>query len=461
MEELDASRIVARQRDFFDSGATRDVGVREKHLKALARAIDGARSRILKAMKEDMGKPGWEAYIAEMGQSLSDLDRAARNVRSWARPRLVATPPYLFPASSWIYPEPLGVSLIIAPWNYPMGLAVAPLVGAVAAGDCAVVKPSEIAPATSAVLAAVLSETFDPAYVKAVEGGPEVARSLLEQRFDCIFYTGSARVGQLVMEAAAKNLTPVTLELGGKCPCIVEPDTDLRHTARRVAWGKFFNAGQTCISPDYLLVNSAAKQELITELAACVRRFYGDDPSKSPDYARMVSDAHFERVKALLDAGEVVTGGETDARSRFIAPTILDRVSPEDQVMQEEIFGPVLPVVEYGELEEAIAFVNERPRPLALYLFTRDRGKQARVLAETSSGGCCINDVMVHFSNSRLPFGGVGMSGFGKYHGRHSFDTFSNLKGVVRKSFLFDAYVRYPPYRNALKWTRKLLRYVF
>ncbi len=460
VDETSIGRLVQDQRDFFNSGVTRDVAFRTKQLKALGTAIYGNRQLILKALKEDLGKPAFEAYVAEVSQVLSDVDTAAKRVRSWARPRRVGTPLFLFPASSYVYPEPLGVALIIGPWNYPMDLVMAPLVGAIAAGNCAVVKPSELAPATSSAVASVIGESFDPTYIAAIEGGPDIARSLLAQRFDHIFYTGGGVVGRLVMEAAARELTPVTLELGGKSPCIVEPDTDLEHAARRIAWGKYFNAGQTCIAPDYLLVNRSVKRELLEALVKYVRLFYGADPSRSPDFARIVNDRHFERVSGLLGQGEILLGGDTDPSTRYIAPTIIDGVRAGDPVMREEIFGPVLPVMEYGELGEAIAFVNERPKPLALYFFSRDRDKQERVLAATSSGGCCMNDVLVHFSNSSLPFGGVGMSGFGKYHGKWGFDSFSNMKAVVRKSFLLDLYVRYPPYRNTLKWTRKLLRYI-
>jgi aldehyde dehydrogenase (NAD+) len=460
MDQEEIGRLVSSQRDYFDSGATRDLSFRTRQLDSLRKAIYGNRSLILKALAGDMGKPAFEAYVAEISQVLSDIDNAYKRLHRWARPRRVGTPGFLFPASSFIYPEPFGVALIIAPWNYPMDLAVSPLVGAVAAGNCAVVKPSEIAPATAGVMAKILGETFDPAYVAVVEGGPEVAEALLAQRFDYIFYTGGTVVGKVVMEAASKHLTPVTLELGGKSPCIVEPDIDLEHAARRIAWGKYFNAGQTCIAPDYLLVNRAVKRDLLEAIAGRINQFYGDDPQKSPDFARIVSDRHFERISRLMESGEVVTGGQTDPATRYIAPTVIDGVSADDPVMREEIFGPLLPVIDYGELGEAIEFVNSRPRPLALYFFSRDRRKQERVLAGTTAGGCCINDVLVHFSNNRLPFGGVGDSGLGRYHGRWTFETFSNMKAVVRKSFLLDVYVRYPPYRNTLKWTQKILRHI-
>jgi aldehyde dehydrogenase (NAD+) len=286
------------------------------------------------------------------------------------------------------------------------------------------------------------------------------AQALLAERFDYIFYTGGGVVGKIVMEAASRNLTPLTLELGGKSPCIVEPDITLDHAARRITWGKFFNAGQTCIAPDYLLVNRTVKRDLLDAIGKYVGTFYGKEPSRSPDFARIVSERHFERLSRLLEAGTIVKGGESDAATRYIAPTVIDAVKEDDPIMQEEIFGPILPVIEYGELGEAISFVNARQKPLALYFFSRDRAKQERVLAETTSGGCCLNDVMVHFSNNRLPFGGVGESGFGKYHGRWSFETFSNMKAVVKKSFMLDIYIRYPPYKNAQKLAQRILRYV-
>lgn len=460
MDDKDIGRLIRLQRDYFNSGATRDVSFRARQLDALRKAVFGNRSLILKALAEDMGKPAFEAYVAEISQVLSDIDCAYKRLHRWTSPRRVSTPGFLFPASSYIYPEPFGVALIIAPWNYPMDLAVSPLVGAIAAGNCAVIKPSEIAPSTAGAVAKIMGETFDPQYVAVVEGGPEVAKALLAERFDYIFYTGGTAVGRVVMEAASRNLTPVTLELGGKSPCIVEPDIDLDHAARRITWGKYFNAGQTCIAPDYLLVNRAVKRDLLEAIGGYIRQFYGDDPVKSPDYARIVSDRHFERIGRLMGAGEIVLGGRTDAATRYLAPTVIDGVSADDPVMREETFGPVLPVIEYGELSEAIEFVSSRPKPLALYFFSRDRRKQERVLAETTAGGCCINDVLVHFSNNRLPFGGVGDSGLGRYHGRWTFETFSNMKAVVRKSFLLDVYVRYPPYRNTLKWTQKILRHI-
>jgi len=452
--------IVQAQREFFRSGRTRDLEFRREQLKVLKRAMLANTSAILKALKQDMNKPAFEAYVAEVSEVINNIDMTLKRLSCWAKPRRAHTPAYLYLASSHIYPEPLGVALIIAPWNYPMELVFEPLVGAIAAGNCAVLKPSEIAPATAEVVARIVAENFDPAYITVVEGGPQETLALLAERFDYIFYTGGTAVGKVIMEAAARNVTPVTLELGGKSPCIVEADCDVEITARRITWGKFFNAGQTCIAPDYLLVNSRIKDDLLERIAGYIDRFYGPDPKLSPDFARIVSDKHFERISRLLGEGTVVIGGQTDAETRYIAPTVIDGVKAEDQIMQEEIFGPVLPVITYDDLSEAIEIACEREKPLSLYVFTKDKAKQKRVLAQTTSGGACVNDTMVHYSNPSLPFGGVGNSGFGRYHGKWTFETFSNMKAVVNRSFHFDIYLRYPPYRNTRKTLQRLIRLV-
>jgi acyl-CoA reductase-like NAD-dependent aldehyde dehydrogenase len=460
MEAAEINALVGKQRAFFDAGGTRDVRFRIEMLKKLGRALEANRSAILKALKADMGKPTFEAYAAEISHLQMSVAEATKRVASWSRPRRVRTPSLLLPASSNIYPEPLGVALIIGPWNYPGDLIFEPLIGAVAAGNCATLKPSEVTENTSRVIARIVADNFDPAFVAVVEGDAETAQCLLAERFDYIFYTGGGVVGRLVMEAAAKNLTPVTLELGGKSPCIVEPDIHLDHAARRIAWGKWFNAGQTCIAPDYLLVNRAVKSALLSAIKRYIKVFYGEDPEQSPDYARIVSDRHFDRISNLLDEGQVIAGGLTNRESRYIAPTIIDNVSPDHKIMQEEIFGPVLPVLDYDSLDEAIAVVNARQKPLALYFFSRDKGKQRRVLGQTTSGGGCINDTLVYYSNDALPFGGVGESGFGKYHGKASFDTFSNMRSVVTRSFLFDVYLRYPPYKNHARPLARFIRFI-
>lgn len=453
--------LVKRQRAFFSTGATRSVSFRRRQLKLLKDALIARERQILEALDADLGKPPVEAYTSELGIVLADIAFVERRIATWARPRRVKNPPIHKYTRSFIYPEPYGTALLIAPWNYPVQLMLSPLVGAIAAGNTAVLKPSEISLNTSHVLARLIADTFDPAYIACVEGGPDTAGALLGQRFDYIFYTGSTAVGRLVMKAAAEGPTPVTLEMGGKSPCIVEDDVDIVKTARRIVWGKFFNAGQTCIAPDYLLVNRKIKERLLAQLGQTIVRFYGPDPGKSPDYARIVNGRHFDRLSRLLSRGRIVAGGVKDKAARYIAPTVIDGVLPADPVMQEEIFGPILPVIEYGNLSEAIAFVNARPRPLSLYYFSRDARKQDRVLAETQSGGVGINDTIIHITSPYLPFGGNGASGMGSYHGKASFDTFTHYKSVLKQTFLFDLTLRYLPYRLPLgfyRWVMKLFK---
>jgi acyl-CoA reductase-like NAD-dependent aldehyde dehydrogenase len=448
--------LLQQQRDFFDAGRTQPVAFRIEQLQRLKQAVLDRQNALMDALRADLRKPQLESFLTEIGV-VQEIDHALKRLKSWAKPQRVSVSLQQFPASAQIYPEPLGVALIISPWNYPVQLAISPLVGAIAAGNCVMLKPSEIAPHTSSAIASLIAETFDPAYICAVEGGVETSQDLLSQPFDHIFFTGSTHIGKVVMEAAAKHLTPVTLELGGKSPCIVDADTDLETTARRIAWGKFINAGQTCIAPDYLLVDRTIKPQLLERLQGCIREFYGDDPAASPDFARIVSDKHFQRLSNLLGAGKIIAGGETDADSRYIAPTIIDLDDPDVPVMADEIFGPILPVLEYNNLNEAIAFVNQRPKPLALYLFSRNHHRQEQVLQATSSGGVCINDTVIQVGVPSLPFGGVGHSGMGAYHGKASFDTFSHYKSVLRKPFWLDLKWRYAPYADKLKTIKKLL----
>ena len=450
---------VRQQRQFFATGRTKDVAFRIAQLKRLKRAIQDKEGEIYKALKADLNKPEVEAYFEII--VTREIDSALKQIKSWVKPKKAKIPIDQFPASARIYPEPLGVVLIIGAWNYPLSLVIGPLVGAIAAGNCAILKPSEVAPHTSELLAELIENSFDPAYIAVVEGGIETSQQLLAEKFaeklDSIFFTGSPQIGKIVMEAAAKTLTPVTLELGGKSPCIVEPDIDIEVAARRIAWGKFLNAGQTCIAPDYLLVHRAVKKELVAAIQRWIINFYGEDPAASPDYARIISDKHFARLSALLQDGDIVAGGNTNPAQRYIAPTVMENVALEAPAMQEEIFGPIMPVLDYSELTEAIAFVNSRPKPLALYLFSQNKAKQKQVLQQTSSGGVCFNETVVHFSIPELPFGGVGNSGIGRYHGRASFDVFSNYKSVLKRYFLFDLDLRYPPYSGKLGILKKIL----
>ena len=448
--------LVQQQRAFFRTGATRPVDFRIAQLQSLKQAIIRYQDAIVAAAKADLGRPAFEAYF-EIAV-ISEINHTLKQLRSWMKPRRVGTSIDQFPASAWIQPEPLGVALIIGPWNYPFQLTLWPLVGAIAAGNCAVLKPSEQAPHTSAVVAELIRSIYDPHVVAVVEGDVAISQALLAEQFDHIFFTGGTAVGRLVMAAAAQHLTPVTLELGGKSPCIVDADIHLDHAARRIVWGKFINAGQTCIAPDYLLVDRRIKEPLLSAIRACLQEFYGEDPAQSPDYGRIVNQRHFARLVAFLDSGEIVVGGDTDPATRYFAPTVLDRVRWDSPAMQEEIFGPLLPVIEYEELEEAIALVNARPKPLALYFFSRDLEKQARILAETSSGGVCINDTVMQVGVAGLPFGGVGDSGMGRYHGKATFDTFSHFKSVLRKGLWLDLRWRYAPYTAAgLKQIRRIV----
>jgi len=447
--------IIRQQREFFATGKTKDVEWRIEQLKRLKQAIVDDQEAIVNAVKADLGRPDFEAYF-EIA-AISEINYALKHLKSWVKPKKVATSIDQFPASAKIYPEPLGVVLIISPWNYPFQLMISPLTGAIAAGNCAVLKPSEVAANTSRVIADIIQKTFDPAYIAVVEGGVETSQQLLEEKFDHIFFTGGTAIGKIVMQAAAKHLTPVTLELGGKSPCIVDSDVDLKYAAKRITWGKYLNAGQTCIAPDYLLVDRRIKSDLLTEIQKCVEEFYGDDPAQSPDYARLISRRHFDRLEPLLKDGEIVMGGQTKPEEKYIAPTVMDQVSWESPVMQEEIFGPILPVLEYTDFKEAIAQINARPKPLALYIFSKDKQKQEQVLQETSSGGVCINDTVMQVGVSTLPFGGVGDSGIGSYHGKASFDTFSHYKSVLKKGFRFDPNWRYPPYKDKLSLLKRII----
>ncbi|MCU0547092.1 MAG: aldehyde dehydrogenase [Oscillatoriaceae cyanobacterium Prado104] len=452
---VSVSDLIKQQRQFFATGITKDLDFRLEQLKKLKSAVSANQSRIVDAVKADLNRPEYEAYF-EIA-SIAEVNYAIKNLKSWVKPRKVPTSIEQFPASARIYSEPLGVVLIIGPWNYPFQLMISPLVGAIAAGNCAILKPSEIAASTSEVVADMISKTFDPAYITAVEGGADISQQLLAEKFDRIFFTGGTKIGQIVMEAAAKHLTPVTLELGGKSPCIVDSDIQVEYAARRIAWGKFINAGQTCIAPDYLLVDRKIKPDLLAAIKQSIHEFYGDDPQQSPDYARIINQRHLGRLAEFIKDGEIVVGGQTNPEDRYIAPTVIDKVSWDAPVMQDEIFGPILPVLEYDDLGEAIAQINARPKPLALYLFSKDKEKQQRVLRETSSGGVCINDTVMQGAATSLPFGGVGDSGIGNYHGKASFDTFSHEKSVLQKSFLLDLKWRYAPYKGKLGLIKRII----
>lgn len=437
---------VARLRRAYDVGRTRPLAWRRQQLEGLKAMCTERADEFVEALRADLGKPPIEALAADVAQGKTEAASALRKLKKWTRPERIGPIPLI--GRSFVMREPLGVVLIISPWNYPVGLLLSPLAGAIAAGNAVVLKPSEVTPHTSAALARYVREYLDPEAITLVEGGVPETTALLDERFDHIFYTGNGHVGRIVMEAAAKHLTPVTLELGGKSPCLVDRDVDIATTARRIVWGKFLNAGQTCIAPDYVLVHREREEELVRELEVATRGFYGDDPKITPDFARVVNGRHLERLAKLLESGRPAFGGEIDAEQNYLAPTVLRDVAPDSPIMQEEIFGPILPVLTVADMDEAVEFVNSRDKPLALYVFTRDDAVEEKVLRETSSGGACVNGTIMHIMDTRVPFGGVGPSGQGAYHGRHSFETFSHRKAVLKRGFRFDLKMLYPPYSD-------------
>lgn len=448
--DTDAAALVeavATARAAFARGITRPIAWRQRQLDALSILLEEGEEAILDAVATDLGKPRLEGWITEVAFTRSEVALARKQVARWTRPRRVSLPLSALPGKGRIRPEPLGTVLIMAPWNYPVQLLLAPLAAALAAGNSVVLKPSELTPATSAVVADLVARHLDPEAVRLVEGGPEVAQALLAQRWDHIFFTGSTAAGRIVMQAAAEHLTPVTLELGGKSPAIVDASADVEVAARRIAWGKFLNAGQTCIAPDHVLVHADVHDELVTRLVEAVRSFYGADPRTSPDFARIVNQRHHARLVGLLDgSGEVVVGGDHDVDTCYLAPTVLVGTDPDAPAMAEEIFGPILPVLSVPSVEAAIDAVNDRPKPLALYVFAADDDVVDRVLDATSVGGVCVNHTILHITPPDLPFGGVGPSGTGRYHGRSGFDAFSNLKSVLHKGNRPDPNLLYPPY---------------
>jgi aldehyde dehydrogenase (NAD+) len=447
---------IAALRACFNSGRTRPESWRRAQLLRMKALIEENEDAIDDALRADLGKSGFESRMTETGAVLTEVRHALSHLKDWMRPRKVSTPLTNQPGRSRIVHEPRGVVLIVSPWNYPLHLTLMPMIGAIAAGNCMAIKPSEIASNTSHLLARLIPAYIDKDAVAVFEGGPEASTALLNERFDHIFFTGSENIGRIVMTAAAKFLTPVTLELGGKSPCIIHEDSNLALAARRVAWGKFLNAGQTCVAPDHILVQNSVADTFIARLRDSVGDFFGPDPKASPDYPRLINERHFDRVKELMNGGEIAIGGETDRAEKFIAPTVLTKVDTDAAVMREEIFGPVLPVITYGQIDEAIGFINARPKPLALYLFSRSGDIQRQVIDGTTSGGACINDVVMQLGVPDLPFGGVGPSGMGAYHGRTSFDTFSHARAVLTKSEHPDVPLRYPPYsERKLRWLKR------
>lgn len=453
------SLLFDKQKTFYEAGRSRDITFRRNQLQKLYNAVLQNESKIYDALWKDLHKGPYESYITEIGICLDEINFLIKNLKKLSRPKKVRTPLMHFKAKSFILSEPYGQVLIVAPWNYPFQLVIGPLAAAIAAGNTVIVKPSELAIETEGLIGEIISELFEEEYVSCVKGGQTVSRNLLKLNFDYIFFTGSPRVGKYVMLAAAENLTPITLELGGKSPVIVDETANIDLSARRLTWGKFLNGGQTCIAPDYLLVHETKKEELIARIIFYIEKYYGTDPQQSPDYLRIINEANFLRLSCLLENQKVLFGGISDATEKYISPTLIDEPALDSFIMQEEIFGPILPILSFKNIEEAISIVEAKERPLAMYVFSNSRKNQNIILESIRAGNGAINDVIMQFANSNLPFGGVGSSGMGAYHGKHSFANFSHQKSIFKRSNLIDVPLRYPPYKSLYhKIIRKILR---
>lgn len=461
---MTVEELVKKQREYFNTGETRSLSFRLNALKKLRSKIKAREPEILAALKKDLNKSEFESYMTETGMVLDELKTLIKHTPGWAAARYVRTPLAQFAGRSFVLPEPYGVVLVMSPWNYPFQLSMAPLVGALAAGNCVILKPSAYAPESSRVMESLLLECFPDKYVAVIQGGRQENQELLEQKFDYIFFTGGVNVGRLVMEKAAKHLTPVSLELGGKSPCIVDKTADLKLAAKRIAFGKFLNSGQTCVAPDYLYVQEDVAEILVKYLKKYIKDFFGEDPLKNPDYPKIINEKHYNRIRGLMEGEAILAGGygtdkvnqKPDTGLYRIPPTILGPVGPDSGIMQEEIFGPVLPVMTFKHISETAGYINSRPKPLALYLFTTDKRAENYILKTVSFGGGCINDTIIHLATPYMGFGGVGESGMGSYHGRYSFDTFSHKKSIIKKANWIDLPFRYHPYTRGKE---KLIRF--
>jgi aldehyde dehydrogenase (NAD+) len=446
---------IALLRSFFAKHETKNIDFRLAQLRKLKQIVLENQQKIEHALWADLHKSPEEVYLTEISLVLSEIDFHIKHLKNWSKPTKVTTPLYMMPSSSKIIYEPLGLALILAPWNYPFQLLFNPLVGAISAGCCAILKPSPDTPHIAKLMEEMIGQNFDSQYICIVQGGKETNTILFAQKFDFIFFTGSPKVGKVVMKAASENLTPVVLELGGKSPCIVDADADIDIAAKRISWGKLINAGQTCIAPDYLFAHHSIKEELLTKIATNIKLMYGDNIKESRFYPRIVNDHAFERLTGLLKQGKIFIGGEVDAQERYISPTIIDDVAPDFLIMQEEIFGPILPVMTFTQIDEALDYINKNEKPLAFYYFGNNKNA-TDILAKTSSGGACINDILMHVANHHLPFGGVGNSGMGRYHGQESFLAFSNKRAVVSTPTWIDIPLKYVPFKY-FKWIKKFI----
>ncbi|MDI9231420.1 aldehyde dehydrogenase [Staphylococcus caprae] len=449
-----------QSKQFFKTNKTKELKFRKHQLKILRKSIKNHENELLEALEKDLGKNNVEAYATEIGVLLKSIKIARKELKNWTKTKQVDTPLYLFPTKSYIKNEPYGTVLIIGPFNYPVQLVFEPLIGAIAAGNTAIVKPSEHTPNVASVIRKIIEDSFDSNYISVVEGGINETQTLIHLPFDYMFFTGSEKVGKVVYEAAAKNLVPVTLELGGKSPVIVDETANIKVASERISFGKFTNAGQTCVAPDYILIDRKVKNDLIDALKQTITEFYGKNIKESPDFGRIVNEKHFNRLNELLeiDKNNIVFGGKSSKQDLYIEPTILENINVQDKVMQEEIFGPILPILTYDSFDEAIEIIQSKPKPLSLYLFSEDENASHRVLDKLLFGGGAINDTLIHVANPNLPFGGVGASGIGQYHGKYSFDTFSHMKSYTFKSTRLESSVYFPPYKGKFKYIKAFFK---
>lgn len=448
-------------RTHFYTGKTRSFAHRKHCLQQFQSMLDHHKDEMIAAVQADFNKPAFETLATEIAMLQKELNYFKKHLKKWVTPQRVSSTILNFPSKETVAYQPYGVILIIAPWNYPLLLALQPLLAALAAGNCAVLKPSELTVHTSALLAGLIPKYFTKDLVQVIEGGVEETTTLLEQKFDKIFFTGSTAVGKIVHQAAAKNLTPVVLELGGKSPCVITPSTNISLAAKRIAYAKFVNAGQTCIAPDFIFIHPSVEKEFIAEMQKFLIDFYGKDPEKSPYFARIINEKHHNRIKKYLSEGSILMGGATNDAARYIAPTLLQVEKTTDEVMQTEIFGPVLPLLTYNHINEIIAYNQENEKPLAFYVFGDDTAEIETLLNHCQYGGACVNDCLSHIINNKLPFGGIGASGFGNYHGKYSFEAFSQAKAVVYRKTWFDSKIKYPPYtEDAFQLLKKMMRFL-
>ena len=457
---MDTREATQKMRSYFETGITKSYDFRKKQLQNLKATVQKYEIEIFEALYKDLHKSKEETYISENGFFLEEAGSAIKHLKTWMAPQNVSTNLFNFPSKSFVLSEPLGVVLIISPWNYPFNLLFTPLIGAIAAGNCAVLKPSEMAPFISDVMKRIIEETFEPQYILFTEGDgativPELMNNFI---FDHVFYTGSTAVGKIIYELAAKNLVPVTLELGGKSPCIIESDADVKIAAKRITMAKFLNAGQTCVAPDYLLVHQTVKEKLVTEIQENIKRFFGSDAQKSDSFGRIINEKQFGRIEKYLQKGKILFGGKTAKNDLYIEPTLLEITDTNNIVMQEEIFGPVLPVISFTDMNDAVKIVKQNKNPLAFYLFTSSKEKENNWLNSIPFGGGCVNNAALHLANEKLPFGGRGASGMGNYHGKFSFNTFSHKKSIMKTPTWFDPFIKYPPFTNRLNLFKKVMK---